>query len=438
MKKIVISFLSLILGAVLFAGCRSIPPPAGSGIPSGAPSSSPSSSSSSTQSNLNSVSISMNGSFAASVGDNGTILSAANSASSNGSVFPSSAWTLISPSPTQNNLTSVSFDESGTFDTLAVGDNGTVLENSNNGEGGWVLGSVNSSTNPLVVTDTGSGCSPNPNGQLSTFTTNLTGAAVLTQNTGEPAVIVGSTISDGSCPSKGLIAVATSGISSSGNLPFNSFNILDTYGPTNTPIPDVTFNGVSYTQGSSSVPTAVVVGDNSTILFGTSNLSQGSNWQLDTPPNTSSTLNSVAVSSYNNNEAVAVGINTSGNSVIFGTNTLQTAPTWQEIPIPSSISQSSTLTSVFFISSNAAQPTAIAVGQNPPEILEIVSCCSSTSAVTVKNITPSNITGGLLNLTGVWAAASGTTQVVLSSGASGLIIESDTGGTSWNSTPDHQ
>ncbi|MCL4513435.1 MAG: hypothetical protein M1421_05435 [Candidatus Eremiobacteraeota bacterium] len=436
MKKVIISFLSLILGAVIFAGCRSIPPPAGSGIPTG-PSSS-SSSSSSTQSNLNSVSISMDGRFAASVGDNGTILSAANSASSNGSVFPSSAWTLISPSPTQNNLTSISFDESGTSDTyaLAVGDNGTILENSNSGGSGWVLGSINSSTNPLVVTDSGSGCSPNPNGQLSTFTTNLNGAAVFTQNAGEPAVIVGSTITDGNCPSKGLIAVATSGISSSGNLPFNNFNILDTYGPTNTPIPDITFNGVSFTQGSSSVPIAVVVGDNSTILVGNSNLSQGSNWQLDTPPNTSSTLNSVAVSS-NNEDAAAVGINTSGNSVIFGTNNLQSAvPTWQKIPISSSISQSSTLTSVFFVHSNAAQPTAIAVGQNPPEILEIVSCCSSTSTIT--NITPSNITGGLLNLTGVWVAASGTTQVVLSSGASGLIIESDTGGTSWNSTPDHQ
>ncbi len=437
MKKIVISFLSLILGAVLFAGCRSIPPPAGSGIPTGTSSSS-SSSPSSSSAFFNSVAISPGGTSAAvAVGlqpnsGQGVILVSSGGPGTCGNTsghFPCGTWKQPTSLPSSfNPLQAVTFDlDSSDSDSnvLAVGQNNTILTSTDGGET-WTAP-------PSTFT-----CSTNTSVTLTNV--NLNGASIFGQ-VGNPAVIVGNTFQDPCLEnaSIGLIAAA-----SNPNFPYTNWQIIDHYAVNGTlqPIPSANFTGVSFTQGGSNSNFVLVVGYNSSygyIFQGntttglTNNLNNPSNnpWSLSSPPISGVQFNGAALAppgSGGSSGGIAVG----NNGVIYMNPAIgSTNSTWTQVPtsdLPAQ-AQTATFTGVHFSSgtTTAAVVTGYDGTPNNPVILYITSCCDASilSAQNISLVTPNiaNLTG----LFGVWGNPNGATLAV---GSNGFILENDNGGSS--------
>jgi hypothetical protein len=417
-KKMLTVWIGTAFLCLLF-GCRSLPP--SSGITSNAISQKSPSPATSNQINSIAINLASTNQAAVAVGTNGLILLSTSTGSSSGAHFPN--WTIVN-SPTSQTLNAVAFDLNsiGTpSNVLAVGNNGTILENTNAGSAspsGWALGSSDSN---FTLSD------PNcPSVNASNFSANLLGASINSATgTSQNAVIVGAPFV--ACNStKGTIAVSTQA-SSDGVFPYSGWTLVDAYGSNNAPIPNETFNGVSFSEDSSSATYVVVVGSNGDIFRGlVPQLTSASGWTLDQAGNGVS-LNSVAIAQ-DNLHAIAVG----NNGTIFTNSTLG-ASSWTQVPstkIPSGFTATN-FKSVFFVPGNTL--TAIIVGANG-SILLVQNCCDPNSTnFTISNVTPSLTGEATATLTGVWASIGTPGGLALAAGFSqdgaGFILENDNGGT---------
>ena len=440
MRKIVVSFLSLFLGVIVFAGCRAIPPPAGEIIPSSSSSSTSSTPPTSSQGlNLTSVAINPAASAAAAVGfstssGQGTILVSSGGIGSCGSGsghFPCGTWkSPLSLPSSLLPLTSVAFDSSSTINSygLAVGASDTMLATTEPATS-WstVTPSFTCSTNtPVSLTGTSfSGVS-------------IFGAQV-DQN---PAIIVGGPYSD-SCSAAnattGLIAVTTTQ-----SFPYSQWEVIDQYSANGSlqQIPDANFTGASFAQGGTTSNYALVVGynqstgyifqgDTETGLANDSTVSNNS-WSLSDSVS-GAQFNGVALSAFSGAGSGAVVV---GNNGVIYMNPEVGSPTstWTQVPINDLPTQAQTANFMGVHFSSGSSTSVVVVGNNganSPIILFITNCCNTN------NITSSNIideTPSITNLTGlfgIWGEGNGTT---LAAGNNGFILENDNGGNS-STTP---
>ena len=439
MKKIVISFLSLILGAVLFAGCRSIPPPAGSGIPSGQ--SSPPPTTTQSQSPLSSAAGTPNSTDFAAVGLNAAIGYGTNATD----------WTLVTPPSSLNaaaSLQGVAFDPTNISDVLAVGyipsgGNGVFLESESDGQSGsWTVGNSNSG---LTIQDPKCSSTSSTN-----FPAQLYGDAVFSGT----AVAVGGNYTPSS-PCTGvnnypILAVSTS---NNANLPYNGWQIVSTgiLGLTSGTI----LRGVSFEENTSNAfpatsPYVAAVGDNGTILIGDGTsgptaLTDPSNWTIDKTSNaTLDTLNSVAIGSVGTTlEGIAVG----DNGDVYMNDNILTNTTWTKVTLPSNITPEN-FEGVYFIAGGLGGQSAAVVVGSEGEIFTISPCCTpnSTPATGFTPVPSSSIklnaNVSSFSLLGVWSGSGQSGSIVLasgyastSSGITSLLLESFNSGSTWATVP---
>lgn len=427
MKKILSVMFVLILAAVWLGGCRTLP--GSSDVTTNV--SSGGGTTTTNIPNLSSISTSANGEFGVAVGLNGTSYQATVSTSGTGEFFPT--WTPIATG-TSSNLLGVAFDlNSGTLapaNVIAVGQAGTILENTSSGASGWVIGNA---ANGLTLSD--AAC---PATTISTLSAVALNGVTVFSNTNEASVIVGTPLTDTCGHAKGVIAVSTSAI---GTLPYNGFVLVDGYGASDTAIPDVPLQGVSFSQGSDASPFVVVVGQGGTILVGNTSedLTQPASWTLNTPSNLlDDDLTSVAIGP-DNQDAITVG----GHGGMYLNDNLGVNTSWTQFTLPNSI-PARAFYSVHFIPTTSGTLTAVAVGQTTSTPIEpiavlISNCCNPANA-SVSEITLPTLsglpTGSEATLNGVWSSVGPAEGLVVAVGGvstgvtGGFILESDTGGAS--------